>query len=244
MAENTEAAFSSYVPGMYKFNEAVFRDLRAHMRVAPAFTGTCAVVATSSTLLKRTDGARIDKAHTVIRVNSIPMLPHLFRAHTGSRTDVLVTTFDRWTHTNLTSHAQPVRVFYCVNRHVDRCWTAARNDGLFRVSPGFVRTVQRMHGIRRWPSTGLVALSLANVLCDRVEAYGVGIDSTFSNCSHYYNADGGDPAICTHQVKEVHMRNTQRKYALYSNSTWHDFSREAIVLRNHPALDTHRTDAK
>ena len=106
------------------------------------------------------------------------------------------------------------------------------------------RALSRLAGLRAHSSTGLIALSLANVLCDRVEAYGFGIDPTFSNCSHYYNADGGDPAICTHQVKEVRMRNTQRKYALYSNSTWHDFSREAIVLRNHPALDTHRTDAK
>lgn len=40
------------------------------------------------------------------------------------------------------------------------------------------------------------------------------------------------------------MRNTQRKYALYSNSSWHDFRREAIVLRNHPALDTQRAEAK
>lgn len=64
---------------------------------------------------------------------SVPGTPH-----TGSRTDVLVTTFDRWTHTNLTSHAQPVRVFYCVNRHVDRCWTAARTR----------RALSRLAGLR------------------------------------------------------------------------------------------------
>lgn len=186
MAENTEAAFSSYVPGVYKFNESVFRELRAHMRVAPAFTGTCAVVATSSTLLKRTDGARIDRAHTVIRVNSIPMLPHLFRAHHTPEAEP--TSSSPRSTDGRTPTSPPTRnrsVYFTASTGTSTgAGQRPEHDGLFRVSPGFVRTVQRMHGIRRWPSTGLIALSRANVLCDRVEAYGFGIDSTFSNCSH------------------------------------------------------------
>ena len=89
---------------------------------------TCAVVGSSSNLLERYDGAAIDAADWVVRINNAPT-PANLSAHVGSRTDVYVNSFstkralckatptgtDQW-HVTGSHCASSTQVFYCMVR--------------------------------------------------------------------------------------------------------------------------------
>ena len=89
---------------------------------------TCAVVGSSSNLLERRDGAAIDAADWVVRMNNAPT-PANLSAHVGSRTDVYVNSFstkralckatptgtDQW-HVTGSHCASSTQVFYCMVR--------------------------------------------------------------------------------------------------------------------------------
>jgi len=230
-----QEAFGEFVPGVYaqsNLHDAPhFQYLREHMRFAPPFKGSCAVVGSSSSLLKSADGALIDSADTVVRINSAPNLQR-YAAYTGNRTDVFVTHFDK--HVHNTVDLIPPTVFYCISATMSRmCWDRVREDGMYRVGPRFIRRVRQSHGLMPWPSTGFIAFELANVLCDEVRAYGFGIDPLFSNCSHYYNVDRGDPARCTKDGLEGWARGANMDHHTYVLAKWHDLGREAMLMRDH-----------
>jgi len=232
-----EEAFGGWAPDVYELNNlnaSQFKQVKAQMRITPQFKGLCAVVGSSSSLLKTAEGALIDSADTVVRVNALPKLPDLFAAYTGKRTDVLVSTFDLHIHT-VDLNPFPAMVFYCHTRSFSRaCWNGVSKDGMFRVCPRFVRRVRRSHGLLPWPSTGFIAFELANVLCDEVHVYGFGIDPLFSNCSHYYNAIKGDPSRCGIRGIGNRLGNSFAEHHNYLTSHWHDLEREVMLIRNHP----------
>jgi hypothetical protein len=233
-----QEAFGQFAPGIYSptyLNESQFQQLRAQMRIVPNFKGSCAVVGSSSTLLKSTDGSLIDSADTVVRVNELPKLPHLYAAYTGKRTDVLVSHYARHVHNVSQLKSLPAVVFYCINKMFSStCWNAVREDGMFRVCPRFVRRVRRSTGLLPWPSTGLIAFELANVMCDEVRAYGFGIDPLFSNCSHYYNVRQGDPSRCGMKGLQGRVRSSNPDHQLYLKDYYHNLKREAMLMRDHP----------
>jgi hypothetical protein len=235
-----QEAFGQFAPEVYsrRFLDAFqFQQLRAQMRIVPKFKGSCAIVGSSSTLLKSADGALIDSADTVVRVNALPKLPHLYATYTGNRTDVLVSHFDKAVHnaSKLASFPGVVFVFYCISKTMSAsCWHAVRQDGMYRVCPRFVRRVQRSSGLFPWPSSGFIAFELANLLCDEVRAFGFGIDPLFSNCSHYYNALQDDSSRCVKNGLTDWTRNANAGHQVYINAPWHDLGREAMLMRDHP----------
>jgi hypothetical protein len=230
-----QQAFGEFAPDVYsplRLNASYFQQLRAQMRIAPTFKGSCAVVGSSSSLLKTAYGELIDSADTVVRVNALPKLPHLYAAYTGKRTDVLVSTFDRHVHT---TDLNVTMVFYCHTSMSSGCWNRVIEDGMYRVCPRFVHRIRKSHGLRPWPSSGFIAFELANVFCDEVWAYGFGIDPLFSNCSHYYNVFEGNPARCIYPLLGNRLRNSEKNHDRYLMTTWHDLKREAMLMRDHPS---------
>lgn len=232
-----QQAFGEYAPDVYardNLNASHFQDLKAYMRFTPTFKGTCAVVGSSSSLLKSADGALIDSADTVVRVNAVPKLPELYAAYTGKRTDVLVTHFDKHVHRKSFTVIPPT-VYYCISATMSRaCWNNVRKDGMFRVSPRLVRRVRRSHGLWPWPSTGFIAFEVANMLCDEVRLYGFGIDPLFSNCSHYYNTLISNPARCGKRGLDAWAGSFSQDHQTYVKASWHNLRREAMLVRDHP----------
>ena len=190
---------------------------------------TCAVVGSSSTLLKHRDGSRIDGYSAVIRANSYPITRDDF-AFTGSKTSLVVSTFP-------SSMQHEAVVFYCNTRWVGICWHSTRRDGRPRLSPALVTRVRQRYGVTRWPSTGLMAIALAQVLCKNISTFGFGIDRTFSNCSHFYNTRKDDVRNCTLPNKTM-FRNSQSRYSDYLEIKWHNMKKEASLIQQHmPHMD-------
>eukprot|EP00967_Tisochrysis_lutea_P047339 scaffold57643_cov33-Tisochrysis_lutea.AAC.1 len=218
-----ETVFGHFAPHIYDrdLNESVFRRLRAQMVRTPDIHGRCAVVGSSTTLLKQPEGQRIDEAHTVIRVNSLPIMPEYFAQYTGNRTDVLFSTYDSYVHRNI-SNIPATTIFYChikkTGAGIQACWRRVSRDGAYRVSPGFVRFIKNSFRLYPWPSAGFMAFATAAVLCDTVHLYGFGQDQAFSNCSHYYNAYKGHATICSHQETQNRMRNSAAGIENYEDS--------------------------
>lgn len=172
----------------------------------------------------------------MIRINSPPVRPRRYGAHTGHRTDVLVSAFDYRVHT---ATPLPVRVVFLCHPKFSgpECWDGISADGMFRVSPGLVRRVRRFLGVLPWPWTGLVAFELANLLCDEVRAFGFGADGLFSNCTHYYNVVDGQPFKCAaHQFGGLSgvLHESISDHRAYVLNPWHDLRREAMLMKDHP----------
>ena len=96
---------------------------------------SCAVVGSSSSLLRAQNGPAIDSADFIIRVNNAP-LPRRFVPHLGRRTSLTIRTFgDTFPHPTLASmrshapisheatedHGAPT-LFYCHVPYLSRCW--------------------------------------------------------------------------------------------------------------------------
>jgi hypothetical protein len=181
-----EAAFGDWADGMHSptkvLNYSRFLQLREQMQIMPPFKGRCAVVGSSSALLARAEGARIDSADTVVRVNTLPVVPERWSNYTGIRTDVIVGAFQHDMYHLEDAARPPARVYWCQSYHESRaCWELVNKDHLYRASPGFVRRVRRSHGMVRWPSSGFIAFELANLLCEETELFGFGMDPLVSN---------------------------------------------------------------
>lgn len=201
-----EAMISGYNPDVYdrRLTRERYDNLTAAAREkAEVFSqllparATCAVVGSSSTLLKVERGREIDRADVVIRINSAPLEP-MFAAFTGSRETLRVSTYSgEGSVCDQAAREGRACLYYCHTAWLGGCWLQARVDGVPRLSPRFVVQVARSHSLasstehapelHHWPSTGLIAFEVANHLCRRVFTYGFGIDTGFSNCTHYYN---------------------------------------------------------
>jgi hypothetical protein len=244
-----EAAFGDWADGMHSpttvLDHSRFLQLREQMHIVPPFRGRCAVVGSSSSLLGRAEGARIDSADTVVRVNTPPVVPERWSNYTGTRTDVIVAAFQHDMYRLEDAVRPPARVYWCQSYHESRtCWEQVSKDHLYRASPGFVRRVRHSHGIVRWPSSGFIAFELANLLCNQTELFGFGMDPLVSNCTHYYNIDGLDPVVCRKAPKKAPPGlNSKASYDAYARGGWHDFYREHLLMQTHPlARGDHKFD--
>ena len=182
---------------------------------------TCAVVGSSSTLLKVKDGDVIDNHTVVFRVNGFPFQKKL-QAFTGKKTSI--------TFTSNAKVSDGRTVVYCLVPWVGSCWWDTKHDHHPRLSPGFVKYVKQRYNLKKWPSTGLMAVAFAQTVCNTIDTFGFGIDPLFSNCSHYYNVNLKTHARCIHP-KRVFYRNTQRNYNSYKDSYWHELIKESKIIK-------------
>ena len=186
---------------------------------------SCAVVGTSSTLLKKKYGKEIDASDIVFRINNIKLL-NTYAEYTGQREDIRIATYP-FKMQNVTL------IYYChVPWFPSVCWTRSTLDRKLRISPFFVFHVKRSHGLLKWPTTGLVAYEVANALCSTVKTYGFGI-SAISNCSHFYNVDL-KTWKCGHMYGGAKMRNSPSMYKNYVSSSHHDFKKEQTFFKHNP----------
>ena len=213
-------------------NESQVHNMSSSVTRSPMARGQsfrrCAVVGSSSNLLDRSDGAAIDAADWVIRVNNAPTPPSL-SAQVGSRTDVYVNTHstrrgactatssgnDQWHVTS--SHCNTSnQVFYCHVPVVGRCWWDIHKDHFDRISPRLVGWARAALSTRRFPTSGLMAVLLALHTCNSTRLYGFG-PSFSSRCAKYFGE----------------CLSLQESYL---HSTWHDMGIEyawlAMVTNN------------
>ena len=164
---------------------------------------SCAVVGSSSKLLDREDGLRIDASDLVIRSNHPPVASWLDR-YVGSRTDVHIDpvqspprgTLTKWR--GVTVKGKGVQLFTCNSNHnFPYCLTlhsrTKASDGRWdRVAPAidwYARALMRSTGVPERnafsrPTTGFIALIVALHFCDNVTLYGYGMSLT-QPCSTY-----------------------------------------------------------
>ena len=182
----------------------------------------CIVVGTSSTLLKKAGGKYIDKFDVVIRVNDAP-IDHKYVKYTGTKEDVRIGTYPITTHS-------PYKIYYChTSWYPSDCWVKTDTDHHPRVSPAFVTTVKRSHKLIKWPSSGLIAFEVANHLCRIVHTVGFGIDTSFSNCTHFYNTKYDSPQECTYRYSR-RIRNSWGTYKEYRRTYWHELDKEHLFF--------------
>ena len=186
----------------------------------------CAVVGSSSNLLDRSDGAAIDAADWVIRVNNAPTPPSL-HAQVGSRTDVYVNTHstrraactatssgsDQWHVTS--SHCNTSnQVFYCHVPVVGKCWWGIHKDHFDRISPRLVSWARAALSTKRFPTSGFMAVLLALHTCSVTRLYGFG-PSYLSGCAKYFGT-------CL-PLQESYLHHT-------GSNAWHDMGTEYAWL--------------
>ena len=167
---------------------------------------SCAVVGSSSKLLDRKDGLRIDASDLVIRSNHPPVAPWLDR-YVGSRTDVHVEPFQIPPRGTLSRRGEVtikgggVQLFTCTSNHdFPGCLglhssTNASDGHWDRVAPAidwYARALMKSTGVRSQnafsrPTTGFIALLVALHSCDTVTLYGYGM-SPKQPCPTYRDA--------------------------------------------------------
>lgn len=182
---------------------------------------TCAVVGSSSALLKHKQGARIDGHSVVIRANSYPF-GAMFAQHVGARTSLTVATYSRF------AKPRPATIFYCLVRHRDSCWARSLSDRVPRLSPGLIARTMREYDLSRRPSAGMMSVALARRLCKNLTMFGFGIDASFSNCTHYYNVVSGSSRCEPSRIR--HFANSASTYDVYRANRWHDFAAEQRAI--------------
>ena len=184
---------------------------------------SCALVGTSSTLLQTYNGKNIDSFPFVIRVNGVPP-EHIYESYTGIRDDLHIGTYPM-----NKKHKSKNRIIYChIGWFPSTCWTHIMKDHVPRISPFFVNYVKTKYAIEVWPSSGLIAYEVANIICNKVFLFGFGLNSSFSNCSHYYNIrNTTNTNICSYSKKYGGKTNASpRNYENYVKTRWHDLARE------------------
>lgn len=197
---------------------------------------TCAVVGSSSSLLRTRHGAEIDGAEIVMRINGAPT-PAALQAQLGRRTSLYLSTFPGLRPVKRKMHkpahldlfgAVPV-LFYCHVPYLTTCWTNVLSDRFERISPLFVERVRHAINISRWPSTGAIAIAFALHMCASVRLYGFGGQQRVGNaeCAKYYDVRGKQmvvPARIQDGCTTMNAYFTQRHF-------WHEWSRERAWIQ-------------
>mmetsp|Transcript_11054 Transcript_11054/g.23619 ORF Transcript_11054/g.23619 Transcript_11054/m.23619 type:complete len:623 (+) Transcript_11054:164-2032(+) len=218
--EHPRVLRSYYQQGLFRRKFRNVSALVEHARASTAPLATrryrsCAVVGSSSKLLDATDGAKIDSAELVFRLNNAPT-PTQLHKHVGSRTDVYFDAFSfrhndsEWCPSNKISETGQ-----CLGARTDQqifvCWGAMFPDCLLhrapsgavgqwdRTSPGLELYARSLvygpdapscnGGCRRTPSSGIIAILLALHRCDQTYLYGFG-SSPRQPCAKYYYKPG------------------------------------------------------
>ena len=192
---------------------------------------TCAVVGSSSRLLRTAEGVRIDAHTAVIRANDYPIVK--YASFLGRKTSLVISTFSR--------HLKPnsATIYYCHTRWVHPCWYNVYRDKFPRLSPKFIMDVKRAYGISQWPTTGFLAIAFARIVCKTTTIFGFGIDPSFSNCTHYYNVGRSG---CVYPQGQRHYSNSHRNYFKYTTVGWHNIQKEEKIVQNlmeHPTAMKH-----
>lgn len=197
---------------------------------------SCAVVGSSSKLLDREDGLRIDTSDLVIRSNHPPVASWLDR-YVGSRTDVHIDPMQLAPSGTLSRrHAVTVKgggvqLFTCTSNHnfpdCLRLYSSANaSDGRWdRVAPAidwYARALMESTGVQRRnafsrPTTGFIALLVALHSCDKVTLYGYGMSPT-QPCPTYRDVQQdaqGDPFLNASHCRgfEQYTHNAVHNYA-------------------------------
>lgn len=218
--------FANYAPGIYNMNETHYWEHVAHMARFDKTWDRCAVVGTSSVLLKVPLGKYIDGFDAIFRVNDAP-IDDAFVRFTGARDHIRVGTHPMSSKSKHT-------IYYChIRWYPTQCWSKTAVDHHPRVSPSFVRTVKRSHNLQKWPTSGLIAYEIANRLCNSIKVFGFGIDPSFSNCSHYYNTYAVRNCVYRYGPR---LRNSMRYYNKYAKTVWHDMEKEWAFFKDKAAL--------
>lgn len=210
--------FHSFAPQVYRMNKTVFQsfydayDMRSIRNIS---FRNCAVIGTSSILLKRQDGEKIDTFDVVVRINGFPLSENL-KNFTGSKTSLTVTSNAKKGGT----------IVYCLVPWIGHCWWKTKEEHIPRISPGFVKLVKTKFNLKKWPSTGIISIAVAQSLCESVTTFGFGIDKSFSNCSHYYNVDRQNTSRCKHPTQTFYTLSSSA-YDKYKKSYWHELSKES-----------------
>ena len=183
--------------------------LAAHPVPPSARPPSCAVVGSSSSLLRHRFGDEIDSAAVVVRTNQSPR-KHVY-AHVGRRTDVRVWGFIPLPRSNQYQRAEWVNdsavadafLIYCPPvRWLSECWREIARDGDPRLHPSAWRLAQRLIHTNRtrcekigcFPSTGAMAVLFALSVCARVVVYGFGdVEGGAPPCAH---DDRPKKAVC------------------------------------------------
>eukprot|EP00965_Chrysotila_dentata_P173695 5734193-Pleurochrysis_carterae.AAC.2 len=159
----------------------------------------CAVVGSSSSLLGSGLGRQIDSNQLIIRINRAPPSPAL---DVGSRTDLIISHgMNEWTqwHAKLGQRFKPRFGYgvYCLG-HWGACFRyvqQANDSTIAQIAPSLIAHVQfALNRIGqapdRHPSTGLVAVAIAQHRCRRTEVFGFDLSPPIKQqkrCSHYYD---------------------------------------------------------
>lgn len=231
---NLHESLFKYYPNVYKFHENNYSELVKETKFEDVpVQDECAVVGTSSTLLEQPNGKIID-SYFVIRVNGVPP-ESLFLNYTGKRDDIHVGTYP----VNRNHLTKRIIVYCHVSWFPSKCWNSIKTDKNYRISPYLVYKTRKKYKLnKKFPTSGLIAIEFANSMCNKVHLFGFGINTSFSNCSHYYNVQNlRKPKKCSHSRKYGGKTNSSPAfYKDYVNSHWHNFSRESSFIKNNKKL--------
>ena len=225
---------------------------------------SCAVVGSSSKLLDRKDGSRIDASDLVIRSNHPPVAPWLDR-YVGSRTDVHVEPFQIPPRGTLSRRGEVtikgggVQLFTCTSNHdFPGCLglhsrTNASDGHWDRVAPAldwYARALMESTGVRSQnafsrPTTGFIALLVALHSCDTVTLYGYGM-SPHQPCPTYrdarQDAQGGAFLNASHcRGFGEYTRNGVHNYAAeqaWLHAATSNYTRTTLTCEDLPLLVT------
>lgn len=227
---NLYESLFKYYPNIYNFHKSKYGELVKEIKFEDIpIQDDCAVVGTSSTLLEQPKGRIID-SYFVIRVNGVPS-ESLFLNYTGKRNDIHVGTYP----VN-PKHLTKRTVVYChVSWFPSKCWNRIKTDKNYRISPYLVYKTRKQYRLnKKFPTSGLIAVEFAKSMCNKVHLFGFGINTSFSNCSHYYNVQNlKNPNKCSYSKKYGgKTNNSPAFYEDYVKSYWHNFSKEASFIKN------------
>ena len=151
------------------------------------------------------------------RFNSAPSWPE---QHVGNRTTVAVVAGNAAHPTVQRSRKQPrhgavIIAVYCLEFFSLRCQRFVQHSNLLQINPALVSDVleatpryapQPSHAPFLIPSTGLIGVALAQLLCTRVTLYGFA-DPTAAGpgaCAHYWNCRTGNETAYLRNRKTYH----------------------------------------
>uniref|UniRef100_A0A7S4B4M6 Uncharacterized protein n=1 Tax=Chrysotila carterae TaxID=13221 RepID=A0A7S4B4M6_CHRCT len=215
----------------------------------------CALVGSSGSLLGRGQGAQIDQAQAIFRINEA--LVKKFERDVGSRTTVRISNVYRpFRIAEMPDPPSTFRLVYCQpTRYVTGCWSSitgnasaliskhAQGVALPRLSTRLPQEVTtQMRRDTAWrrpsktPSTGAVALYVAMRMCAHVSVFGFG-NATGAGRLPQCETDLGPPKCAKYyghaciKLSDYDIKDTR----------WHDLEMERAWIRQ--LAETRRVDA-
>ena len=73
-----------------------------------------------------------------------------------------------------------------------------------------------------------MAIAIARRIRRVINTFGFGIDTAFSNCTHYYNMEPRSTRLCHPNGIDRAFHRGHRDYNTYTRKSWHEFEVDAI----------------